>query len=446
MDDEKNGSAMICFPFKQEDNDTVIKNMRAAAEHPAVGFVLMCAHSINDTYKAVEDALQIIQQQTKTPIHLAQQKPFGSGSNRRGKGDGMNTAVKYFVENTNFQRLHFYDADITSFTPDWVTKCEAAAVNSKADMVRFYFPRSSTDAQITWHITKIGFALLWPHSRLLQVNQPLGGELAMSRAAAALFLQDQRVQNQSDWGIDTLYTFASAQAGLSCYEVYAKDGKMHALYGALSDLKTMCIECFSAVQSLQNEQVENFPNGTYGYEEPEPAPVTITEKQGFCLESTLSLLKSDWTTRQEQLLYEHYEEKIVNGVLSAKEWPVYEFMDGDTWLSAYQMSLKNFVKGDADWESLFFRLWVLRVICYTVTCTTRGYDFSMRYLQSLVDDARKLGHKVAKQQHEINLMPTNPQRDGKRNEETTGEAQRPKKKLKQDGNIITNLSATISSH
>lgn len=132
----------------------------------------------------------------------------------------MNTALEIFIDHKpSLQRIHFYDADIESFSETWISKAEDAA-DLDYDVVRHYFPRSSTDAQVTWQITRVGFNLLWPHSTLAWIQQPLGGELLMSRGAVEVFLNSDKVMGRSDWGIDTMYTFLAVKSGLSVCEIY----------------------------------------------------------------------------------------------------------------------------------------------------------------------------------------------------------------------------------
>jgi len=72
------------------------------------------------------------------------------------------------------------NTDITSFGPDWITKAEEAA-DFGYGLVRHYFLRASTDAMITWMITRTGFSLLWPHTEPSWIEQPLGSGLLMRR-------------------------------------------------------------------------------------------------------------------------------------------------------------------------------------------------------------------------------------------------------------------------
>lgn len=239
-------ASLVCFPFKEEDVTVTVRSVEIACSHPSVGAVLGVGFSKGETWHAIESAAPAIERKTGKKVFLMVQRRIGCNL-RGGKGDGMNTALQFFLESTSFSRLHFYDADIISFSTDWISKAEKQA-DLDFDVVRHYFPRSSTDAMITWFVTKIGFAQLWPNSVLPHIEQPLGGELLITRRAAEVLVADQRVRTQSDWGIDTLYTFAMVQAGMRMAEVYVPEGKVHALYGGLRDLRTMLIECFAAIQ------------------------------------------------------------------------------------------------------------------------------------------------------------------------------------------------------
>jgi mannosylglycerate synthase len=370
--------SLVVFPFRVEDPEVVLNNLRIAASHPAADLVLAVGAEAESTFAAVEAARGAISAATSTPLELILQERIGT--KRPGKGDGMNTALRYFLTETSADRLHFYDADITSFGPEWITRAERGA-DLGYDVVRHFFPRSSTDAMITWMVTRTGFALLWPRSELPQIEQPLGGELLFTRPVVEALVANDRVQAQSDWGIDTLYTFSTVQAGFSVYETYIRQGKAHALYGGLTDLRSMLVECFSAMQSLAGEQLGGAV--AHRVEPTETVPAAITEKIGYNLEATLHLLGEDWTDGQVGLL-EHFPSAVRDGMLSNRQRPTFLFIDEEAWHDTYEVLLEHFVPGDAGWEALLFRLWVTRVINYTATRALRGYDHAQRYLQSMV--------------------------------------------------------------
>ncbi|KAL2634394.1 hypothetical protein R1flu_005873 [Riccia fluitans] len=374
--------SLVCFPFKEEDVAIVVRNLDCAASHPAVTGILCVGFSRGETWCAIENAKPLLEKTYNVRVVLIQQKRYGNAL-RGGKGDGMNTALGYFLEHPEYTRIHFYDADIVSFSAEWITKAEKQA-DLGYDVVRHYFPRSSTDAMITWFVTKVGFALLWPRTVLSEIEQPLGGELLLTQRAVEVLFNDPRVRAQSDWGIDTLYTFVAGQAGLSLSEVYISEGKVHALYGGLRDLRTMLIECFSAIQSLKNENVP--VGGIHRMESAKAVPELVKQKVGYDIEKTLKLLKSHWTPRQRELLQQHFDSVLVKGLLNASEWPSWSFADEDCWVGAYHKFLEHFEKGDEDWEELLFKVWVCRVLNHTVRNVLRGYDAAMGSLRDFIWD------------------------------------------------------------
>ncbi|HDI11421.1 MAG TPA: hypothetical protein ENF77_03730 [Candidatus Acetothermia bacterium] len=370
--------SLVVFPFKEEDPKVLLKNVEIALAHPRVEEVLCVGAGEDSCFEAVSAGAPELAKTRGKPVRVVLQERIGEL--RPGKGDGMNTALKYFLEETGYQRIHFYDADIVSFSAEWITKAEEAA-DEGYQVVRHYFPRSATDAMITWMITRTGFALLWPRSVLPWIEQPLGGELLLSREAAEKLFSDTRVRRQSDWGIDTLYTFSMVAHGLSIAEIYIDVGKLHKLYGALTDLKTMLIECFSALQTLKKEAV---PEGTrHHIEYPGPVRQEMKEKIGYDFERTLHLLRENWSPRQVELL-ELFPRPVREGMLACREYPRFSFMDEDAWADTYLVLLERFDPADADWKELLFKLWITRVLQYTTAEALRGYDHALHYLHRMV--------------------------------------------------------------
>jgi len=370
--------SLICFPFKVENPHNLISNVKIAARHGRVQSVLCVGVEEEETFNALKAAAPDIQMETGKRVDIILQSRIGK--KRAGKGDGMNTALKYFLEETDCERIHFYDADITSFGADWIMKAEEAA-DFGYGVVRHYFPRARTDAMITWMITRTGMALLWPKAGISWIEQPLGGELMFKREVVEKLVKDKRVMAQSDWGIDTLYTFATVQHGFRMYETYMSQGKAHSLYGKLTDLRTMLVECFAAIQSLKGEKLGD--ELVHRIEPASEVPDLITQKIGFDFEGTLGLLKLLWTEKQEEYL-QHFPAKVRKHMLENKSSASFSFMDEITWMESYQVFLEHFKKGDADWEELLFKLWIVRVLNYTTTVALRGFDFSQRYLHEMV--------------------------------------------------------------
>eukprot|EP00180_Rhodochaete_pulchella_P000227 Plantae.Rhodophyta-Rhodochaete_pulchella.ctg11594.p1 GENE.Plantae.Rhodophyta-Rhodochaete_pulchella.ctg11594~~Plantae.Rhodophyta-Rhodochaete_pulchella.ctg11594.p1 ORF type:complete len:496 (-),score=73.03 Plantae.Rhodophyta-Rhodochaete_pulchella.ctg11594:513-1958(-) len=377
--------SLVCFPFKEEKLDIVITNIREAAGHTRVGQVLCVGFSDTNspTWDAIAAEREAIEKDTGIRVVLRKQERLGNC--RPGKGDGMNTALKYFLEETTFARIHFYDADIRSFSAEWISRAETG-LDEGYDVVRHYFARSSTDGMITWLITKVAFAKLWPRSILPNIEQPLGGELLLTRKAAKICIEDPRVKARSDWGIDTLYTFVLVQENLPVIEIYSREGKLHALYGGLRDIRNMVLECFHAVQSLRGEAAP--AGGVHRIASAEPAPAQVTEKVGYSIEKSMRLLGDNWTPMQEELLRKHFPEYIAVGMIRNKDWPNFDFMDEEAWLDAYDVLLEHFDIENEDWKEILFKSWVARVLNHTVNYCVRGYGVAMTRLHRYIEEVQ----------------------------------------------------------
>ncbi len=368
--------SLVVFPFKTERPDVVLKNVQIAAHHESVDRVLCVGSDPETTFRAVEEAIPAIVSKTATPVDLVLQDRIGT--KRAGKGDAMNTGLRHFVD-SDCERLHFYDADITSFDDTWITKAETSA-DLGYDMVRHYFPRSATDGMVTWMITRPGFAILFPDSELPCIHQPLGGELVLSREAAETMAADSSVARQSDWGIDTLITFSAVQHGMSISEVYIPQGKLHKLYGELTDIRRMVIECFSAIQALRGQVLDR--RSTHDVQPTESVPASITRKAGYDLEATMRLIPKTFTFSQLDVLAA-LPAPAMEGMLSAHTGNV-SFLNESLWHDVYLALLDNYIEGDEDWEEVLFLVWMVRVLAYTTHEAGAGYDSALRYLEGTI--------------------------------------------------------------
>lgn len=373
-------NSLIVFPFKSEDIAVFRKNICEAVFHPRVDAVLCVGYEENECYKEIEAVIPEIARKSDKEIRLIIQERLGD--KRPGKGDGMNTALKYFLEKTDYQRLHFYDSDIETFSQEWITQAELAA-DEGYQVIRHYFPRASTDAMVTWMITKTGFAILWPNTELPFIEQPLGGELLLTRQVAAQLYKDERSVRQSDWGIDTAYTWLMVANEFSLYETYVSIGKVHRLYSTLADLQDMAIECFSTIQQLKDEQVST-AKMIHRMERPGPVPDRVKEKTAYGLEGSLHLLMENWTDEQLELLG-LFPRNVREGMSECRRRPRFEFMDAESWYETYKVLLERFDSEEKDWRELFFKLWIARVLNYTTKVALRGYDYALFYLYQMVE-------------------------------------------------------------
>lgn len=365
---------MVAVPFLEEDPRLVVRTLQLAAGHPAIAEVVAVAGAHKATNVAVAEAVSQL-----PTVEVVPQRRLGNL--RSGKGDAINTAFEIFLSRPHLRRLHFYDSEIATFGPSWIDKAEAAG-DLGYDAVRHYYPRSATDAMITWMVVRTAFALLWRDSELPWIQQPLSGELMFTRQAVEKVWADPFVRRQSDWGIDTALTYSSVAHGMSLYECYISEGKDHALYGTLADIKTMMLECLAAVQALRLAP----PPSTviHRVEYPHAVSPIIAEKLGFDIEASQVLLTSDWNRRQQDLLTTYFPPEMAAGVKAWQSWPDTSFLGEDMWNATLLTLLDKFVLGDADWEALAFRLWVGRVLHYTLRVAVRGHGFALSYLNDMI--------------------------------------------------------------
>ena len=197
--------SLVVFPFKREDLDVVEANLRTAAGHPRVEAVWAVAATEGDDLDAVSTIAARVGSAEGRPVSVFAQERLGRY--RSGKGDGMNTAIRKAAD-AGFRRVHFYDPDITNLDGDWIESAEAKADEGYA-IVRHRFPRAATDAMITWMVTRPGLAMLFPGTLLPRLGQPLGGEMLLTAEAVRRLASDPLVTARSDWGIDTMITYAT---------------------------------------------------------------------------------------------------------------------------------------------------------------------------------------------------------------------------------------------
>ncbi len=360
--------SLVVFPFKEEDLGVVTTNLATAAGHGRVHEVWAVAAAEGTTTTDVRREATDIAAATGTPVSVFAQERLGSF--RSGKGDGMNTALRRAAER-GFDRLHFYDADILNFDESWIDGAEHAADRGHR-VVRHRFPRAATDAMITWMVTRPGLAIHFPDTLLPRLGQPLGGEVLISGDVVESLAADPFVTARSDWGIDTVITHATAVLAESVYENNVPDGKRHALYGALTDIRDMILECLDAVASLRDRPR---PESTLVSDPPADVPADLKETVGYDVDSTRAAIADPPDER---------EAAILEGLGIDPEHPVE--MDRSRWHEVFPTMLDRFRLDDPAWRSAVFRLWVERVIHYTTHHVPRGYDISMKYLEGTISD------------------------------------------------------------
>lgn len=348
----------VCFPFKKEDVSVFARNIKEALSHERVKDVLLAGHSENETYKGIKAFIDTLSEDERSRIHIFTQKRIGS--KRPGKGDGMNTAIEYFVKNTDAEYLHFYDADIKSFNKSWIDRVQKR-LDDGYDVARCFYPRAYTDAMVTWNITRTGFAYTWPETILPDIEQPLGGELGMTREVTEKLIVDSLVRDASDWSIDTALTIAFARYHVKLYEVYIKEGKDHKLYGKLSDLETMAVECFNIIKENKGLKIDT-SGMIYEKDKVGLVPAEYKTRVAFDVEGSIKEFREDWSQEMMEIVKAYFPEHIGQKVLDAVHGADYTFMDIDMWYEVYDVLMEKFDFKIKAWRRVLFKLWVLRVL------------------------------------------------------------------------------------
>lgn len=370
--------SFIAFPFKNESLDVLAANLQTAARHDAVRQVWAIAAEDSESIGPVAAAAEEIWKTESTPVIVLRQQRLGML--RGGKGDGMNTGIRAAAE-AGVDRLHFYDADISNFDSSWIDGAEAAADKGFA-VVRHRFPRSSTDAMITWMITRPSLAMFFPATVLPKLGQPLGGEMLLTGPVIEALAADSHVVARSDWGVDTVLTHATSTLGVPLYEHNVVDGKRHALYGSLDELRDMVVECLDAVASLQRRPSP--PDDVlFDRDPPAPVPDDLKEVVAYDVEKTIPLLVEGWSD-DERRLADDLPQAIVGELRANEDEPSFDYMDAEVWSLALRHLLENFDLSSDAWKALAFRLWLTRVLAYTTGPAQSGYDAAIGYLESTI--------------------------------------------------------------
>ncbi len=367
--------SLVVFPFKSEPTSLIAANLAIATAHERVSEVWAVAAEEDQVMRSVEPIAVSISATHGKPVSVFAQNRIGTF--RSGKGDAINTALKKARE-IGFERVHFYDADITNFDHSWIDGAEQKG-DDGYEVVRHRFPRAATDAMITWMITRPALAMLFPGSALARIGQPLGGELMLSDRTVVEMVKDPLVTARSDWGIDTVLTYSTAMSARPLYEHHVASGKRHALYGALDELRTMVVECLDAVSSLAGLPD---PGPDLDADAPSPVPDDLKRIVGYDRDRTTRLLATGWTPDEIDLARELPDVGVE--VLVNRERPNFGFMNGATWGMTLKHLLRNFRLGDPAWEALAFRLWLMRVLAYTTAHASQGYDHAIDYLEETI--------------------------------------------------------------
>ncbi len=372
--------SLVVFPFKDEDPATVGANLKTAAAHHGVTEVWAVAATDSSQAARVTAITEEIAAGSGKAVRVLAQERIGRF--RPGKGDAMNTAISAAAKQ-GWERAHFFDSDITNFDHSWIDGAEAAA-DQGYGVVRHRFPRAATDAMITWMVTRPSLALLFPGTFLPRLDQPLGGELLLTGPALELLVRSDLVRDRSDWGIDTVITYATAVMGLGLYEHHVADGKRHSLYGSLEELRPMLIECLAAAVSLRGLPGPD-AGARHGSDPTQPVPPDLLTTVAYDFEETTLILSTPLSGGETELMARMPDAGRIQRLADPVR-PLPELMDASTWLDTLRFLHDGFEIGESAWEALAFRLWLHRVVSYTMEWVPKGYQAAIGHLEDTIRD------------------------------------------------------------
>jgi glucosyl-3-phosphoglycerate synthase len=226
-------STVLIIPEKNEGQNPIFVAEQGLKAQGVEAVYILDGWSTDDTYERLKRALP----ELRGRFPNKRVELLRSRLRETGKGGAMVTGMERALAD-GFERILFMDGDITSVTPQW---CELLLKGLQgAAMARGYFDRSPLDAQITRHITRPLMAIYFPEGRAIQ--QPLGGEVAITAELARHLLEGAGIAPPHNWGIDTFLTVNTVVGGFPVVEVYLTQ-KTHKRK-SLTELRAMLAECF----------------------------------------------------------------------------------------------------------------------------------------------------------------------------------------------------------
>ena len=264
-------SAVLIIPERNEGEAPLFVAEQGLRAQPIKAVFLVDGWSSDDTFVKLSRAVP--EMQLRYPNRRIEL--FRSYLRATGKGGAMVTGLQHALA-AGYDPIVFLDGDIRSVTPRWCELLLEALHRRGAAMARGYFDRSPLDAQITRHVTRPLMAIYFPEGRHIQ--QPLGGELALTAELARFLLEGQMIDPPHHWGIDTFFTVNTVVEGFPVVEVYLTQ-KTHKPK-SLVQLRQMLVECFDEMCRQIDfhhrlEAVPDAPAGTVEVLKPERPPERV---------------------------------------------------------------------------------------------------------------------------------------------------------------------------
>ena len=253
---------IVGFPSFNEAG--TISNVAAAAdrglqEHfPHKKAVIINAD--NDSPDGTREAF--LNTETRTPkIYISTPK------GEKGKGRNVRNVFQAAVE-LGAKAVVILDADLTSFTPQWIQRLGEPLFNG-FDYVSPVYERHKYDASITNHFARPLLQTLYG----LRISQPIGGDFGFSGKAAMAYLSEGLwTERVAHFGIDVWMTTLTYLRGLNGCETFLGSCKSHRVKDPARELSTMFQDVIATMfdlmvpfEYLWKQDVETRPSRVFGY-------------------------------------------------------------------------------------------------------------------------------------------------------------------------------------
>ncbi len=214
----------------------------------------------NDSQDGTREAF--LATETKTPkIYISTPK------GEKGKGRNVRNLFQAAVE-LRARAVVILDADLTSFTPQWIQRLGEPLFND-FDYVSPIYERHKYDASITNHFARPLLQALYG----LRISQPIGGDFGFSGKAAMAFLSEKSwTERVAHFGIDIWMTTLAYLRGLNGCETFLGSCKSHRVKDPARELSTMFQDVIATMfdlmvpfEYLWKQDVETRPSRVFGY-------------------------------------------------------------------------------------------------------------------------------------------------------------------------------------
>jgi glycosyltransferase involved in cell wall biosynthesis len=229
-------------------------------------------HSSDGTKEAFLDT------PTKTPkIYISTPKGM------KGKGRNCRNLFRAAVE-LNAKAVVMVDADLTSFTPEWI-QYFGEPLFCGFDYVSPIYERHKYDASITNHFACPFLRTLYG----LRIRQPIGGDFGFSGKLAMAYLADKSwTENVDHFGIDIWMTTIAFLRGFKVCQTFLGSSKSHRVKDPARHLAPMFTHVIATIFDLMIEfeyrwrhVAASQPSSIFGYglgvNEKPPVPSVDTD-------------------------------------------------------------------------------------------------------------------------------------------------------------------------